>query len=125
MGRRMEWNPLMPLIPVFWISSFDLDRLRNAVYNLKKACLLNDSKYLMNKFQAMARIMAILGEDGRLKPGTREFKVARKIVSGKIDRLGSEAALAQAIKWKGHILDQVRIEDIFEEVKENFPFIDL
>jgi len=41
----------------------------------------------MNRFQAMAKIMAILSEDCRMKPGTQEYKLARKIVSSKIDNL--------------------------------------
>ena len=79
----------------------------------------------MNKFQAMAQIMAILCKDGHLKPGTQEYKVARKLISSKIDNLGPDAAFAQAKKWKGHILDQIRIEDMLKEVKEKFPHIDL
>ena len=77
----------------------------------------------MNKFQAMAQIMAILCEDGDLKTGTQEYKVARKLVSSKIDNLGPETALAQAKKWKGRILDQDRIEDVLEDIKEKFPHL--
>ena len=77
----------------------------------------------MNRFQAMAQIMAILCENGHFKPGTPEYKVARKLVSSKIDNLGPKAALAQAKKWKGHILDQVRIEDVLEDIKEKFPHL--
>jgi len=77
----------------------------------------------MNRFQAMARIMAILSEDDFLKPGTPEYKVARKLVSRKIDTLGPDAAFAQAKRWKGRILDEVRIEDMLEEMKEKFPYL--
>ena len=79
---------------------------------------------MMNKFQAMAQIMAILREDGQLKPGTQEYKIARKLVSSKIDDLGPEAAVAQAKIWKGNILDQARVEDALEDLKEKFPHID-
>jgi hypothetical protein len=75
----------------------------------------------MNKFQAMARIMAILNQDGKLKPGSREYKIARKIVSSKIDRLGPEAALAQANKWRGHILDQIKMMDRLKDLEDHFP----
>ena len=78
----------------------------------------------MNRFQAMAQIMAILCENNRLKPGTQEYKVARKIVSRKIEQLGPDAAFEQAVRWKGHILNQVRIEDMLEEMKEKFPYLD-
>lgn len=78
----------------------------------------------MNKFQAMAQIMALLGEGGRLQPGTQQYKIARRLVSRKIDQLGPEVAFEQAKKWKGHILDQVRIEDLLEDMKEKFPYLD-
>jgi hypothetical protein len=75
----------------------------------------------MNKFQAMARIMAILNKDGQLKPGTREYKIARKMVSNKIDRLGPEDALVQAEKWRGHILDQIKMMDRLKDMEAHFP----
>jgi hypothetical protein len=77
----------------------------------------------MNRFQAMAQIMAVICENSRLQPGTREYRATRKIVSRKIDQLGPKAALEQAIKWKGHILDQARVEDILEELKGKFPYL--
>jgi hypothetical protein len=77
----------------------------------------------MNKFQAMARIMAILNKDGQLKPGAQEYKIARKIVSDKIDRLGPEAALAQVEKWRGHILDQIKMMDRLKDLEDQFPFL--
>jgi hypothetical protein len=77
----------------------------------------------MNKFQAMARIMAILNEGGQLKPGTQEYKIARKLVSGKIDRLGPEAALAQVEKWRGHLLDQIKIMDMLKGLEDTFPYL--
>jgi hypothetical protein len=54
----------------------------------------------MNRFQAMAKIMAMLDtEEENLQPGTnREYKIARKMVSRKIDRLGPEAALLQVVE---------------------------
>lgn len=57
----------------------------------------------------MSKIMTILCEDGSLKPGTKSFKVARKLVSNKIDRLEPDKALAQVEKEKAHYLDQMRI----------------
>jgi hypothetical protein len=77
----------------------------------------------MNKFQAMARIMAILCEDGHLKPGTQAYKLARQLVSEKIDSLGPEAAFQQAKQWKGKMLDQVRIEDMMEDLRKKFPYL--
>jgi len=77
----------------------------------------------MNRFQAMAQIMAVLCENSRLQPGSQEYRAARKIVSRKIDQLGPQAALEQAIKWKGHILDQARIEDMLKDLKKKFPYL--
>ena len=75
----------------------------------------------MNKFQAMAIMMSILNEDGQLKPGTQEYKIARKMLSEKIDRLGPEAALGQVKKWKGHILDQIQMIDRLKDLEDHFP----
>jgi hypothetical protein len=79
----------------------------------------------MNKFQAMALIMATLSEGGHLKPGTQEYKIARQLVSEKIDRLGPEAALQQAKKWKGKMLNDIRIEDMMEELRGKFPYLNV
>jgi hypothetical protein len=51
----------------------------------------------MNRFQAMAQIMAMLDKDGSLKPGTNLYKTVRKMVSDKIDRLGPEAAFREVV----------------------------
>ena len=77
----------------------------------------------MNKFQAMAQIMAILCEDDHLKPGTQEYKVTRKLVSSKIDNLGSEAALEQAKKSKGKFLEQDSVENTLEDLRDRFPHL--
>jgi hypothetical protein len=46
----------------------------------------------MNRFQAMAQIMAILCEGGRIKKGSQRYKIARKMIAIKIDRMGPDAA---------------------------------
>jgi hypothetical protein len=61
----------------------------------------------MNKFQAMARIMMLIAEERPLKPGSQEFKLLRKIVSYKIDRLGPDGAIAQIKDTKAHLLAQI------------------
>jgi len=78
----------------------------------------------MNKFQAMAQIMEILCEDG-LQPGTQEYKVARKLVSNKIDNLGPKAALEQATRSKGKFLEQDSAENILEDLREKFPHLNI
>ena len=77
----------------------------------------------MNKFQAMAQIMATLCEDGHLQPGTQEYRLARKIVSSKIDTLGPDVALEKAKRSKGKFLEQDSAENIYEELRERFPYL--
>ena len=63
----------------------------------------------MNNFQAMARIMAILGADGRLQKGSQRYKIARKLIAAKIEIMGPDAAYTKA-KWNKHEL-LVQIEE--------------
>lgn len=77
----------------------------------------------MNRLQAMAKIMAILSEDCRMKPGTQEYKLARKIVSSKIDNLGLDVALEKAKRLKGKFLEQDSAENILEDLREKFPHL--
>ncbi len=61
----------------------------------------------MNKLQAMAQIMLLLNEDYALKPGSRKYKIVRKMISYKIDRLGPEGAISQIKDTKAHLLAQL------------------
>jgi hypothetical protein len=79
----------------------------------------------MNRFQAMAKIMAILCENGRIKPGTQEYRMGRRLVSIKIDHLGPDGAWEQAKTSKRQILDQVRNEVMMEAARNKFPWLDL
>ena len=63
----------------------------------------------MNRFQAMAQAMMLLNEDALLAPGSQEFKIARRMISYKIDRLGPEAAVEQVKGNLAHLLAQVRM----------------
>jgi len=63
----------------------------------------------MNRFQAMAKIMAMLSEEENLKQGSREYKIARKLVSKKIDRLGPKTALLQVVDRRHHLMEQIGI----------------
>lgn len=69
----------------------------------------------MNKFQAMAQIMAILCECDRLRNGSHEYKIARKLIAAKIDRMGPDAAYTKA-KWNKHEL-LVEIEELLKAEK--------
>jgi hypothetical protein len=69
----------------------------------------------MNRFQAMARIMAILCKDGRLQKGSQKYKLARKLIATKIDRMGPDAAYAKA-KWNKYEL-LVEIDELHKADK--------
>jgi len=68
----------------------------------------------MDKFQAMAHIMAILSEDGSFTSHSRRYKIARKFIAAKICTIGPDAAYAQA-KWSKYQL-LVEIEE-FEKAE--------
>ena len=75
----------------------------------------------MNKFQAMAQIMAMLNKDGALKPGTRVYKTVRKMVADKIDRIGATAAFNEVRAKRPHFLDQVELLKMWYRHPERFP----
>jgi hypothetical protein len=70
----------------------------------------------MNRFQAMARIMAILCEGNRLPKGSEKYKIARKLIATKIERMGPDAAYSKA-KWNRH--------ELFEQIEELHRLKDL
>ncbi len=63
----------------------------------------------MNKFQAMAQIMSLLNQDRLLKPGSHVYKMVRRMVSDKIDRLGPEGALANVIDERTRLREQIKM----------------
>ena len=78
----------------------------------------------MNRFQAMARIMAVITEDGALKPGSRRYKLARKMAARTIDRLGPDAALIQVVDRKPHLMQRLDILMRLEEGQISPLFLD-
>ena len=62
----------------------------------------------MNKFQAMARIMAILSEDGRLPRGSEKYKIARQLIATRIERMGPDAAYINAKLNKNSLMIQIQ-----------------
>jgi hypothetical protein len=82
--------------------------------------ILNDNHWSIDEFKKLNSCT-----HGHLKPGTQEYKIARKLVSSKIDYLGPKAALEQAIKLKGKFLEQDSVENILEDLKEKFPHLDI
>lgn len=75
----------------------------------------------MNRFQAMARIMALLNEDGLLKPGSHAYKTVRRMASDKVDRMGPDAALAHVMEEKARLLDQIRILCMWHKTTDRRP----
>jgi hypothetical protein len=75
----------------------------------------------MNRFQAMAQIMAILTNDGRLKQGSREYKLARNLVSRMIERLGPDEALASIKSKKEDFLNHIEVLGSFNEFGSKIP----
>ena len=63
----------------------------------------------MNKFQAMARAMMLFNADGGLDPKSAEYRVLRRLIAYRIDRLGPDAAYAQIEQDKDNLLKQVRM----------------
>ena len=75
----------------------------------------------MNRFQAMARIMAMLNKDGSLEPGTKVYKTVREMISDMIDRFGADAAFRKVRAKKAHYLDQIRILNMWHKHPGKFP----
>jgi len=63
----------------------------------------------------------LLNEDGLLKPGSPVYKIVRKMISDKIDRLGPEAALGQVMDRKSHLLDQIKIMNMWHKSTRRQP----
>ena len=75
----------------------------------------------MNKLQAMAQIMSVLNHDNRLKPGSQVYKMVRRMVAEKIDRLGPEGAMAHVTQNKTRLLDQIRILCMWHRSTRRMP----
>ena len=63
--------------------------------------------YLMNKLQAIAQAMALLNKKSRLRQGSKEYKIVKRVVADKIDRFGPEGALDDIKRNMTHLLDQI------------------
>ena len=75
----------------------------------------------MNRFQAMARIMAMLTADGTLEQGSREYKLARKRVSRMIERLGPDEAFASIRSKKADFLKQIDFLSSYDDFGRPIP----
>jgi ABC-type Na+ transport system ATPase subunit NatA len=78
----------------------------------------------MNRLQAMAKIMAMLTEEENLQQGSREYKIARKLVSRKIDRLGPETALLQVVDRRHQLMEQIKMLMSLEDSRIKHPHLD-
>jgi hypothetical protein len=77
----------------------------------------------MNRFQAMAQIMAILTEDGELKKGSRKYNLARKRASKMIERLGPDEAFASIRSKKADFLKQIDLLGSYDDFGRPIPEI--
>lgn len=76
----------------------------------------------MNKFQAMAQIMSLLNQDDLLKPGSQVYKMVRRMVSEKIDRLGPDRAVAEVLETRTDLLDKIKILAMWHKSTRRRPF---
>ena len=63
----------------------------------------------MNKFQAMAQAMVLLNEGELVKPGSKEYKTVRRMISEMIDRMGPDAAINEIRRTKSELQTQIKI----------------
>jgi hypothetical protein len=65
--------------------------------------------------------MAILTENGKLNQGSREYKLARKLVSKMIERLGPDEAYASIRSKKADFLKQIEWIGSFDDFGRSIP----
>jgi hypothetical protein len=75
----------------------------------------------MNRFQAMAMIMAKLTTDCYLKPASAEYKLARKLAAELIDLIGPAAAARKVTEAGTYSLDRLERLCIQLRIVGNFP----
>ena len=69
----------------------------------------------------MAQIMAMLTEEENLQQGSREYKIARKLVSKMIERLGPDEAFASINSKKAAFLKQIDWLGSFDDFGRKIP----
>ena len=62
---------------------------------------------MMDKSNAMIKIMTILNEDGLMIPGGRAHAIVTEYMNFKIDRMGPEEALEDVKHTKEHLVAQI------------------
>ena len=62
---------------------------------------------MMDKSNAMSKIMTLLNEDGRMKPGDKTHQIVMEYLNFKIDRMGPEEALEDVRHTKDHLIAQI------------------
>ena len=62
---------------------------------------------MMDKSNAMIKIMTILNEDGLMIPGGRAHRIVTEYMNFKIDRMGPEEALKDVRHTKEHLVAQI------------------
>ena len=62
---------------------------------------------MMDKSNAMIKIMTILNEEGLMTPGGRAHAIVTEYMNFKIDRMGPEEALEDVMHTKDHLVAQI------------------
>ena len=62
---------------------------------------------MMDRSNAMNKIMTLLNEDGQMIPGSRAHGIVMEYMNFKIDRLGPEEALKDVSQTKAHLVAQI------------------
>lgn len=62
---------------------------------------------MMDKSNAMNKIMTLLNEDDLMIPGDRAHRIVMEYMSFKIDRMGPEEALKDVRHTKEHLVAQI------------------
>ena len=81
---------------------------------------------IRNQFsiRSAQRCIISLTEEENLQQGSREYKIARKLVSRKIDRLGPENALLQVVDRRYQLMEQIKILKSLEDSGIKNPHLD-
>ena len=62
---------------------------------------------MMDKSNALSKIMTMLNEDGLIVPGGRAHEIITEYMNFKIDRMGPEGALEDVRHTKDHLVAQI------------------
>ena len=62
---------------------------------------------MMDKSNAIIKIMTLLNEDGQMIPGDKAHRIVLEYLNFKIDRMGPKEALEDVRQTKDHLVAQI------------------